>query len=72
MSVPITFTADGRAVQPGTPVPLFMTIGGAVQGPNRQQYMVSRDSQRFRMSNIMEEITSPITVILNWHPERGK
>jgi len=73
MSVPITFTPDGRTVQPGTPVPLFMThIGGAVQGANRQQYMVSPDGQRFLMSNITEEITSPITVILNWHPERGK
>src|SRR5262249_951371 len=70
MSVPITLTPDGRTVQPGTPVPLFMThIGGAVQGVNRQQYMVSPDGQRFLMNNITEEITSPITVILNWHPE---
>jgi hypothetical protein len=70
MSAPITLSTDGHALQPGTPVPLFMThIGGAVQGTNRHQYMVSPDGQRFLMNNITEEATAPITVILNWRPK---
>jgi eukaryotic-like serine/threonine-protein kinase len=70
MSAPTTFSPDGRALQPGTPVALFMThIGGAVQGTNRHQYMVSPDGQRFLMNTITEEATSPITVILNWRPK---
>ena len=74
MAVPIQFASDGRSVQAGTPVPLFSTrVGGAVQGSNRQQYVVARDGQRFLMNTLAEEANaSPITVILNWHPERGK
>ena len=56
-----------EAVEPGAPVPLFAThVGGAVQGPNRWQYMVSPDGQRFLMNTVTEEAPSPITVILNW------
>jgi Tol biopolymer transport system component len=70
MATPITVASGGGALQPGTPVPLFMThIGGAVQGTNRHQYMVSPDGQRFLMNSITEEATSPITVILNWSPK---
>ena len=29
-------------------------------------YMVSPDGQRFLMNTIIEEATSPLTVILNW------
>jgi WD40-like Beta Propeller Repeat len=69
MATPITVASGGGALQPGTPVPLFMThIGGAVQGTNRHQYMVS-PGQRFLMNSITEEATSPITVILNWRPK---
>ena len=50
------------------PVPLFATrIGGAVgQNVFSQNYMVSPNGQRFLMNNIIEETTSPITVLLNW------
>jgi eukaryotic-like serine/threonine-protein kinase len=68
MAVPIRFISDGQAVESSAPVPLFAThVGGAVQGLNRQQYMVSPDGQRFLMNIVTEEATtSPIAVILNW------
>jgi hypothetical protein len=49
-------------------VPLFRTrVGGAVQGINRQQYMVSADGKRFLMNMLVEDASgSPISVILNW------
>jgi serine/threonine protein kinase len=74
MAVPIQFASDGRSVHAGAPVPLFGTrVGGAVQAINRQQYVVAPDGQRFLMNTLAEEgNASPITVILNWHPERGK
>jgi hypothetical protein len=31
-----------------------------------QQYVVSRDGQRFFISTVIEEALSPITLILNW------
>ena len=71
MAAPIQFAANGQAVEAGAPVPLFATrVGGAVQGFNRQQYMVSPDGQRFLMNTVTEEAnTSPVTVILNWKPK---
>ena len=71
MAVPIGLASKGQAVEPGAPVPLFAThVGGAVQGINRQQYMVSPDGQRFLMNTVTQEAsTSPITVILNWKPK---
>jgi serine/threonine protein kinase len=70
MAAPIRFTSDGQSIEPSSPTPLFAThIGGAVQGTNRQQYVVSPDGQRFLMNTITEQATSPITVILNWKPK---
>ena len=70
MAAPISLASNGQAVEAGVPVPLFATrVGGAVQGFNRQQYMVSPDGQRFLMNTVTEEATSPITVILNWKPK---
>jgi serine/threonine protein kinase len=71
MGVPIQLPANGDDVEAATPVPLFATrVGGAVQGINRQQYMVSADGQRFLMNTLVEQAsTSPIMVILNWTPK---
>jgi Tol biopolymer transport system component len=67
MSVPIQLTSNDQSIDIGTPVPLFTTrLGGAVQGANKQQYMVSTDGQRFLMNAVVEEPTSPIVVVLNW------
>jgi hypothetical protein len=67
MAVPIRIASDGKTIDAGAPVPLFVTrVGGAVPGYYRPQYMVSSDGQRFLMSTVTEEAASPITVILNW------
>ena len=69
MAVPITYAAGGRRIEAGVPVPLFTTrVGGALQGPNQQQYVVSTDGQRFLMSTVTETRTPAITVVLNWKP----
>jgi Tol biopolymer transport system component len=66
MSVPVKFNASGE-VEIGSPTPLFATrIGGAVQAVVRQQYIVSRDGQRFLMNTVPEQRMAPITVIVNW------
>jgi eukaryotic-like serine/threonine-protein kinase len=68
IAVPIQLASDGQGVEVGAAVPLFAThIGGSVPGPNTQQYIVSRDGERFLMNTINDEVTtSPITVILYW------
>jgi hypothetical protein len=70
MSVAIDLSPNGESTI-GAPVPLFTTrVGGAVPGPNRQQYVVSPDGKRFLMSTVTEGVnTSPITVIFNWRPQ---
>jgi Tol biopolymer transport system component len=50
---------------------LFMTrvAGGPVPSPQKQQYAVSPDGQRFLINSRTEETaTSPITLVLNWKP----
>ena len=67
MAVPIEFGPQSQTLHAGPPVPLFATrIGGAWQGNNRQQYMVSPDGQRFLMNTVAAEATSTIMVIQNW------
>ena len=68
MAVPISVSADGKAVKPGTPLPLFATqiAGGPTPGTNSQQYVVSPDGQRFLVNVATDEASTPITLILNW------
>ena len=72
MAVPIRFVSNGKAVEPGTPHGLFATnVGSTVIDKNRQQYAVSPDGQSFVMNSVLGAAsTSPITVILNWKPNR--
>jgi hypothetical protein len=71
MAVPIALPANGARVEAGSPVPLFTTrIGGAVQGVATQQYVISRDGQRFLMNSVPGEASAPITVLLNWDAKR--
>ena len=75
MAAPVRLTADGQSVETGTPAALFpVRIAlGPLPGPNKQQYAVSSDGQRFLVNLAADEgAASPITLILNWHPERGK
>jgi serine/threonine protein kinase len=70
MAVSIRIAPDSQSIDAGPPVALFPTrVGGAVQGISRQQYMVSPDGRQFLMNNVMEEVASPIAVILNWKPK---
>jgi len=70
MAAPVVMSPDGKSLAPQAPVRLFQTriAGGAVPGaPNKQQYDVSSDGQRFIINTLIEETSSsPITVILNW------
>jgi hypothetical protein len=54
----------------GPAAPLFTApVGGAQQGMNRQQYMVSADGREFLVSALVDEFaTSPITVMHGWAP----
>jgi Tol biopolymer transport system component len=71
MAVPMQVSANGQSIEMGAPAPLFTThIGGAVEGANRQQYMVSTDGQQFLMNTIIEEAVLPIIVLLNWKAGR--
>ncbi len=75
MAVPVKLSPDGQSVETGTPMVLFPVriAGGPVPGPNNQQYAVSSDGQRFLVNLAADEgAASPITLIYNWHPERGK
>ena len=67
MSVTITESRDGRAMEPpGAPSPLFQTnIRPA--GVLGQQYAVGHDGQRF-LINTTPEAIAPITILLNWKP----
>jgi Tol biopolymer transport system component len=69
MAVPISLDSKAMVVDAATPISLFPTrIGGALQGGDRQQYLVSADGQRFLMNTVVEEAIYPLTVILNWKP----
>lgn len=55
MVVPIEFPPNSQAVEADRPVALFATrIGGAVQGFDKQEYIVSHDGQRFLMNTITD------------------
>ena len=75
MATPVKLSPDGKSLETGTPVALFPVriAGGPLPGRNKQQYAVSSDGQRFLVNLAVDEgAASPITLILNWHPEHGK
>ena len=73
MVAPVKLSPDGESLETETPAALFAVRIAAVPGTNKQQYAVSSDGQRFLVNLAADEGTaSPITLILNWHPERGK
>jgi hypothetical protein len=71
MAVTIGLPSTGETVEIETPVSLFDThVGGPVQAPLLQQYVVDDDGQRFLMNTEVQDSTpSPIIVILNWKPK---
>ena len=75
MAAPVKLSPDGQSLETGTPAALFPVriAGGPLPSFNKQQYAVSSDGQRFLVNLAVEEgAAPPITLILNWHPERGK
>jgi len=75
MAAPVKLSSDEKSLETGTPVALFPVriAGGPPPGINQQQYAVSSDGQRFLVNLAADEgAASPIALILNWHPERGK
>ncbi len=71
MAVPIRLDSSKLTAEVGTPQALFRTriVGGAV-GSIRHQYMVAADGQRFLINSLLQDVlTSPITLVLNWHPK---
>ena len=64
-SVRVTLGANGK-IALGTPVPLFRAEFDS-SAMTRQQYVVSRDGQRFLFNAATDVIEPPsITLILNW------
>ena len=69
-AVTLRFSANNKAVEPGTPLALFVAKVGGSAG-YVQQYMVSPDGQSFvTQSTVGDASASPISVILNWKPKR--
>jgi Tol biopolymer transport system component len=66
MAASLHFSASGQAVEPASPVPLFMTrVGSSRTGGSGQEYVVSHDGRRFLMNTLVEQAASPIIVVLN-------
>ena len=66
MAVPV-LNASGSAFQTGLPVALFVPhIGGAITGPQKQQYDVSPDGQRFFMNTLIQGPSPPISIVFHW------
>jgi hypothetical protein len=64
---------EGRAIKPGTPVPLNApTIPPAFGGGTRlPSYAVTQDGRRFLMTTLPQPAnTTPVTVLLYWTPAR--
>jgi hypothetical protein len=69
MAVPITFASNGQTLEPGTPVPLFVTHT-VRPGYDTWDYVAAPDGQRFLMNTPTEEtVTSPIVLLMNWKPK---
>jgi Tol biopolymer transport system component len=65
MAVPIQ--SAGQTMEAGTPLALFQTRIVRRPVPQKSQYAVRPDGQRFLINMIVEEPTaSPITIVANW------
>ena len=65
MAVPIR--SSGQALEPGAPVALFQTQIVQYPIPQRGEYDVIRDGQRFLINiTVGDSSASPITIVTNW------
>ena len=69
MAAPVRL--NGTTLEPGTPVALFQTriYGGGTENGQGRQYDISRDG-RFLINAIVDDVTSPITLLQNWRPPK--
>jgi hypothetical protein len=67
MAVPVRVSSNGQKIEAGAPAALFQTYLSP-QGVSIQQYAVSHDGTRFLL-NTTEEVSAPVTVVLNWKPK---
>jgi len=66
MAVAMRVARDGKALEPSTPVPLFVTrISSTRTGGSRHEYVVADDGQKFLMNTFVEQNAGPITLVLN-------
>jgi len=66
MALPVLAVSDEK-FETGPAVALFLThIGGAITGPQKQQYDVSPDGQKFLMNTLIQGPSPPISVIFHW------
>jgi eukaryotic-like serine/threonine-protein kinase len=70
MAVPVA--VRGSTFEAGKPVALFATQISNGGGSTKPQYVVSRDGRFLINQVVAESATTPITLILNWNPERKK
>ena len=70
MAVPVT--TAGASFEAETPVALFPTrvVNGGTATQNRAQYAVARDGRFLIDQPVGDATATPITLILNWNPER--
>jgi hypothetical protein len=68
MAIPMRFAPNGQTPEAGSAVSLFLTHTPiAIEHIDGQQYVVSRDGQRFLVNTVAQEPRpSPINIILNW------
>jgi hypothetical protein len=65
MAAPVT--ASGSTFETAPPQPLFDTGVRGLFVDRRNHYVVTRDGQRFLVIvTPVDDITAPITVVLNW------
>jgi serine/threonine protein kinase len=72
MGLPVAVSPDGNAMEFGTAAPLFKTsMVSSTINTIKQQYAVLPDGRSFVLQSILGDANaSPITIILNWKPER--
>ena len=69
-AAPVRLNVTAGVVQVGKPVSLFsVPMAGETDDRYARTYTVARDGQRFLVQTT-KEVTLPITVLLNWNPER--
>jgi serine/threonine protein kinase len=63
----------GATLELGAPVRLFQTriVGGGADVQVGRQYDVTADG-RFLINTLLNEAATPITLLMNWHPEAKK